>query len=55
MFEVRTSSDTDASRWDSGKPIGWVVTVDGDWPFFSLEERDDLVVAVRAEELRLGQ
>ncbi len=53
MFEVRQNVDIDSRRWDSGKPIGWVVTVDGDWPFFTVEERDELVIEVRTEELRL--
>ena len=52
LFEVRQNTDRDSLRWDSGKPIGWVVTVDGAWPFFSVDERDELVIEVRAEELR---
>ena len=53
LFEVRTNTDNASRRWDGGKPIGWVVTGDGDWPFFSLDERDDIVITLKAEESRL--
>ncbi len=52
MHEVRTNQDVDSQNWDSGKPLGWVVTIDGDWPYYSPDERRDIVIEVRAEEMR---
>lgn len=53
MYSIRTNTDPDARRWESGQPIGWVITIDGDWAFFSREERDEIVNEIRTEDLRL--
>jgi hypothetical protein len=52
MYSIRYNHDPEAKRWESGRPIGWVFTIDGQWPFFSREERDEIVEEIRAEELR---
>jgi hypothetical protein len=53
MFEVRINKDPESQLWDSGKPLGWVVTVDGDFPFFSVDEQRDIVITIKAEDARL--
>ncbi len=52
MFAIRRNADPEAKRWESGQPIGWVITIDGEWAFFSREERDEFIGEIRAEELR---
>ena len=52
MYAIRRNTDPDAKRWESGEPIGWVITIDGEWAFYSREERDEIVGEIRAEEMR---
>lgn len=52
MYAIRKNRDPDARRWESGRPLGWVITIDGEWAFYSREERDAIVHEIQAEELR---
>lgn len=52
MYAIRYNFAPEAKRWESGRPLGWVITMDGDWPFFTREERNEIVYEIRAEELR---
>lgn len=52
MYAIRRNGDPAARRWESGQPIGWVITIDGEWSFYSREERDELIGEIRAEEMR---
>ncbi len=52
MYAIRYNRDSDARRWESGKPIGWVITIDGEFAFFSRAERDDILTEIRVEAMR---
>ena len=52
MYAIRYNFAPDAKRWELGQPLGWVITADGDWPFFTSEERNEIVNEIRAEEMR---
>ncbi len=52
MFAIKYNRDPIARRWESGQPIGWIITMDGDWAFRSREERDEIVNEIKAEEMR---
>lgn len=51
MYAIRRNGDPAARRWESGQPLGWVITIDGDHAFFSREERDQIIHEIQAEEL----
>ncbi len=53
MYAIKYNADPDARLWESGKPIGWIITRDGNWPFFTRDERDEIVNTIRAEAIRL--
>ena len=52
MFAIRYNKDPEAKRWESGKPLGWIITMDGDWRFSSCEERDEIINEIKSEEMR---
>lgn len=52
MYAIRRNHDPDSRRWESGQPIGWIITIDGEWAFHSSEEIREIVEDMRVEELR---
>ena len=55
MYAIRYNPNQDAKLWDTGIPLGWVITRDDDVPFFDEQDKQDIVDEIKAEERRIEE